>query len=951
MPNLLEVVQPAEGWLAIVGIKGKAVKQHLVNTKEAADTLIQKFVKEERNVFFGVAKFASNAGRKKDNVLSLKAFWLDVDCGPDKAKPNPKTGIPGGYATQLDAFNALKTFCRTTRLPKPIIVNSGRGLHVYWALTADISREEWEPVAAQLRDLCVKNDFYIDPAVFEVARVLRVPGTYNFKGATPKEVRILTEAPPVKFLNFCAALGVEKPTVKNTNPSRAETSMLGKVLTSNLTSSFAKIMRRSAAGDGCQQLLSAYQDRANISEPRWFDALSVAKFCEDSEKAIQKLSSDHPDYTYESTVKKISHIGGPHTCTQFEITNPGGCEGCPFKTKISGPIQLGRGVKIATAEDNIVTVECADEEVETHEIPPYPKPFFRGKNGGIYREPYPAKGNKPQEADPIWVFEHDLYVVKRMNDEGEDAVVMKLHMPKDGVREFIIHNRIIANKNELRAQLAGQGVLCSEARFTMLIEYIHAGIRELRHQRKAEAMRTQFGWADNNTKIIIGDREITKDGIFHSPPSSLTMPTALKMVPVGSLDRWKEIFSMYGKEGLEPHAFAALSAFGSLLFKFTGQSGALINLCNSKSGTGKTTILHMINSVYGHPKKLCMTQKDTPNSKIALLGILNNLPATVDELTNMRPEAASEFSYSVSQGTGKNRMKAQTNELRRNTTTWATVSVCSSNASLYEKLSALKTSPEGEMMRIIEYPIDFTDVIPKEDGKQIFDFDLMRNYGHAGVIFAEYLVSNLETEIERLHSTQFKIDQELKLTQRERFWSAAFAANLVAGAAAKRLGLLDWDLKRIYAWVATDLLMSLRRDVTAPVTNYTAIVGDYLLENVSNTLILNGTEDSRSKMTYLPDQEPRGALLIRMEKDTKKIFILSSAFKKHCVKNQINYKDIIKNLTDAGFLLSIENKRMATGTKLVIPLVRALVLDGSHPDFIDMDKFVPSEAQDASGEH
>jgi|TARA_R110000824_G_scaffold18575_1_gene73356 hypothetical protein len=88
-----------------------------------------------------------------------------------------------------------------------------------------------------------------------------------------------------------------------------------------------------------------------------------------------------------------------------------------------------------------------------------------------------------------------------------------------------------------------------------------------------------------------------------------------------------------------------------------------------------------------------------------------------------------------------------------------------------------------------------------------------------------------------------------------------------------------------------------------------------------------------------------------MERDTKKIFILSSVFKKYCVKNQINYKDIINNLTDAGFLLSIENKRMATGTKLAIPSVRALVLDGSHPDFIDMDKFVPSEAQDESGEY
>ena len=950
MPNLLDQVQPAEGWLAIVGIKGKIVNQYLVNTKEAADATVARFVEEKRDVYFSVAKFSSNAGRKKDNVLALKSFWLDIDCGEAKAQPNEKTGRPSGYATQTDGFYALQTFCDSTGLPPPIVVSSGRGLHAYWPLTESITREEWEPIAAQLRNLCVAKDFYVDPAVFEVARILRMPGTFNYKDDPPNEVIILKDAAPTAFTDFCTVLGVAKPAKKSPkkNASRAQTSMLGQALTSNLTSVFRKIMLR--GDNGCKQLTHAYRERNTISEPLWFDALSVAKFCEDSESAIHKLSSDHPGYTYEGTEKKIAHIGGPHTCSQFEITNPGGCDGCPFKGKISGPIQLGRDVKIATEEDNTVTVVGENDELEVHVIPPYPKPFFRGENGGIYREPYPAKGKKQQEADPIWVYDSDLYVVKRMNDsEIHDVIVMKLHHPSDGVKEFIIPNRAIADKAELRKVLAERGVLCSDVRFLMLIEYIHASINNMKYKRKAEAMRTQFGWADNDTKIIIGDREVTKDGIFHSPPSNTTLPTAVKMVPEGSLEKWKEIFSVYGRPGLEPHAFATLSAFGSLLFKFTGQSGALINLCNSKSGTGKTTILHMINSVYGHPKKLCMTEKDTPNSKIALLGVLNNLPGTVDELTNMRAESVSEFSYAVSQGTGKNRMKAQTNELRINNTTWQTIAICTSNASLYEKLSALKTTPEGEMMRVIEYTIDFTTAVGEEEGKELFDFELRNNYGHAGTIFAEYLVNNLETVLDRLHSAQVKIDRELVLTQRERFWSATFAANLVAGIIARKLGLIDWDLERIYNWMATDLLNDLRRDVTAPIMNYTAVVADYLLMHVQNTLILNGSAHASSAMLPLPDQEPRGTLLVRMEKDTKKIFVLTKPFKEHCVENQINYKDIIRNLTASGILLSVGNKRMAAGTKLTVPAASALELNGAHPDFIDVDKFVPTGAQDASG--
>ena len=55
-------------------------------------------------------------------------------------------------------------------------------------------------------------------------------------------------------------------------------------------------MLRSVEGNGCPQLLSCYQERETLPEPRWFNALSVAKFCVDKDKAIHKLSADHPDY-------------------------------------------------------------------------------------------------------------------------------------------------------------------------------------------------------------------------------------------------------------------------------------------------------------------------------------------------------------------------------------------------------------------------------------------------------------------------------------------------------------------------------------------------------------------------------------------------------------------------------------------------------------------------------
>jgi hypothetical protein len=42
---------------------------------------------------------------------------------------------------------------------------------------------------------------------------------------------------------------------------------------------------------------------------------------------------------------------GPRTCIEFEEANPGGCEGCWFKGKITAPIVLGYGYENKRKED------------------------------------------------------------------------------------------------------------------------------------------------------------------------------------------------------------------------------------------------------------------------------------------------------------------------------------------------------------------------------------------------------------------------------------------------------------------------------------------------------------------------------------------------------------------------------------------------------------------------
>lgn len=278
------------------------------------------------------------------------------------------------------------------------------------------------------------------------------------------------------------------------------------------------------------------------------------------------------------------------------------------------------------------------------------------------------------------------------------------------------------------------------------------------------------------------------------------------MHSAGTLSEWKRVFAIYGEPGMEGHAFAALTGFGAPLYKFLGQNGAVIHLISPDSGTGKTTTLHMVNSIYGNPKKLLSTPDDTYNARVAKLGIMNNLPFCADEMTNMLPEDVSRLLYSMSQGRGKDRMQGASNTLRENNTTWQTISLCSSNSSFSEKLQSIKSNPDGELMRLLEFYIEKRDMNVNQLNKALIDKVLLENYGHAGPIYISYLVRNQRRAAVAVNAMQDELIAELNVEQHERFWVSTVAANLTGGfIAGSKLNLLDgWDMPRIRDWALSN---------------------------------------------------------------------------------------------------------------------------------------------------
>lgn len=903
----------------------KTKSHHFFDSPGDADAFIEQCVQEGKDVYYTPATFLTDK-RDATNVASMKSFYLDLDCGEQKAKEGK------GYVDQTTALAALKQFVKTHSLPKPMVVNSGRGIHAYWVLDNPITYSEWKPIATGFKKLCLDDGLIIDPVVpADAARILRPVGTKNFKDpASPLDVELLLDAGVITLDAFRDKVPVQTEVPLTRAPMDATT----RALLGNKVSKFKNILIKSMEGIGCDQLRHALENPEGVDEPMWRAMLSIAWTCEDRDKAIQVVSRGHPGYDPVATIRKAEQTKGPYLCTSIEPLNPGGCNNCKNRGKFSSPIRLGDEVQEAGPEQALFeVVEKTPEgvsQVVTYEIPEYPNPYIRGMNGGVYKRLRTPDG----ATEDTLIYRYDFYITKRMNDLDRGETVMAVvHFPKDGVKSFPLPLVDAMAGDRLRDRLAAQGVIVNGVKeWQEIMRYVTTWTSSLQAESEAEISRTQFGWADDDNCFVIGDREIRKGGgIRYSPPSSATLNIAPLMRKKGSIQEWKSVINMYARPGNEIRAFALFMGFGAPLIKMTPLKGALLNLMSPESGTGKSTIQMAINSIYGVPYDLLLQKTDTINARMHRIGIMNNLPVTIDEITNMAPEHMSELAYAITQGRGKDRMKSQGNELRVNNTRWSTIVVSSGNSSIYDKLASLKASADGEIMRIMEFKVDRDDSLTKEESDKIFN-KLYENYGVAGDAYISYLLDDPAAVEALMEKVRNKVDTTIKFSSRERFWSAMITCAIAGGVIAKSLGLHDIDPQAILHWL-TGAIAPMRVETVAVKSEPIENLGVFLVEHARHTLVINGNVDSRTGLPTPPDQMPYGELLVRWEPDTGHIFISTVHLRKWCVERQISYKDLVEDLEGKGICNRGEKKRMSTGTKLPGVTINTLRIDAVKGGF------------------
>ena len=146
----------------------KPPMQRFVNSEwEAAEVAFDLCCKGF-DVYFGINPRTGNGG-KKENIHFISAFHAEIDYGTTGHKKLPLC------KTYEECLETIQSFT-----PEPTIsVHSGGGFHCYWVLSNPIRVSDVGLLEGINKTLSEKLGG--DQGTHDISRVLRVPGTFNFK--------------------------------------------------------------------------------------------------------------------------------------------------------------------------------------------------------------------------------------------------------------------------------------------------------------------------------------------------------------------------------------------------------------------------------------------------------------------------------------------------------------------------------------------------------------------------------------------------------------------------------------------------------------------------------------------------------------------------------------------------------------------------------------------------
>ena len=913
------------------------------STVDELDQLISTIKKsKETNIFVCPMSF-KNSKRGADNAAFFKSIYVDLDVGKGK-----------GYATREEAEVDLDKFIAEHDLPpSPVKINSGRGLHAYWVFDKDIPAEEWKLYADKFKDYCLGKGLKIDTAVYDLARIMRCPDTLNCKETPPVETSVMSSSIEIyDWEEFKSFLGTVELTLDQIlkqakkGLSEEERKMHG---LDNWEASFDKILRESIKGTGCNQIKHMYENPDDVSYDLWIAGLTVANKCQDHEVAIHTISERASNYSSEATIAKAETFGGVHPCTAFDNANPGGCDGCIHRGRITNPLAIGKIFKIgkqplpkpepevevlpplvqeASPEEDwedvpmgkVIYQEEGSVVKDGHfQLPEAMFPFVNGIVSGIYMvrpDKTDPKTKVTVQQEPIEVSKYIVYPMRRVYSPQDGACFeMRAILPKDPETTFILPLKFLHAQEKLNEILSGKNILIDPEVTKLFSKYLIQWGHVLTHEKEAEIMRTQMGWTDeDHTSFVIGDKEYLRDGsVVNAPISPLCRPVARHLVQKGSYEVWQEAANELNADGMELHVFVMLAGFASILMSYTGTRGASVCLTGD-AGAAKTGAVYSGLSIWGDPEALYVSGKkgSTENAFVGRFLALHNLPFAVDEIGDIPADKMSDLIGKVANGKAKLKMQSAVNAEREYEVSASLIATYTSNHSIYNKLAAFKNDPNGEVARLIEFEMEQPQIL-KDDpffGRRVFE-KIRTNFGWAGPEYIKALYTydkkDLLARIEDKVNT-FKTD--FGANSANRFYENVVSTIVIAGEIVRDAGILNFGPEKMYTRVVKELIRIREDVIQINKVDFEGLIAEYINRNTNGILAI---KDGNAIL------EPKGALVIRSEVDTiknsKSIFLAQPAFHKYLAELNVNTKTFKDHVKRSNIHMIETRRRLNAGWK------------------------------------
>ncbi len=939
--DFLSAVLPTQGKYCTFITKGKTRKNIFTGTLDNLYNTNISLTETGNQTYFALSTFDDEGSREAVHAQFVRSIFVDLDCGEGKAFP-----------TKRDAVEALYAFLLASGLDvlgKPWLVDSGGGVHAYLPLTADTTIDEWKPVAEAFKRAAKHHAFPIDMTVTaDAARVLRMPGTLNYKYTPPKPVLLKQrgsiyslQAIAAKLADHTAAAPTRTALVIPGKRPAGALSVVAKALMGNSVTLFRNIVKRTAEGTGCGQV-AYYFDHATEDgmEPLWRGMLSIAAKCDDAEKAIIRISAAHP-YDMERTQQKVGEIKGPYPCTKFDSENPGVCGTCPHRGKITNPLILGREVK-TVAEESVIDRPSDDGGRVVYTRPTPPARFSYGEVSGVFYTTVPKKG---EEEQTVMVLPFDFYMTQTYRD-GQEYLAEFKAVKGDKQFTFAIPNSVVTSPAECLKKLAENNVISCHVGFdAYLHQYVRQSVMGASALGKEVVVPPNFGWQKDGC-FAFGDTVYSNISPEHNYTYvSNRLGNVIRAVePAGDFEKWKEVLVLMRRKKLWGHLTIALTSFASPLMQFmpAGSRAVTVHVCGKDSGMGKTFAMAVANSACGLHDSYVVPPATSKNTLLQRAGFLGSCHLAIDEITNLQHASEREFMpaliFDYSQGQHKLKGSATGNAEITQELFWAGIQLTSANTPVLESMmGARAVTSEGEARRVLEWNLPDGYKLVWGPGEFDISQQIKENYGHGFRLFIQWIVLNQDLVREVCQSAHTEWRKYSAALDDERFWSSG-AGSYVAAAilmGSKYANIVDIPMEHIIQFILTNMVNPARAIINSNQSHAMDILNAYIRENNPHFIPVEGSivmQNLAGQNFAVGPNSDRRLVRGRVERNVvpgqEDLYIEAKMLKMHCAALNRGYTAFIKELSQVATVTEMR-KDLLAGTKG--PTMRVPVVKVSRP--------------------